>query len=494
MLSDRRIKILATLGPSSIDESVIQGLIENGVNICRLNFSHGTHDQHLDVINKIRKISKKLKAPVGILQDLQGPKIRVNQLEGGELLLSKGMRIRIEADQDKEGNTECIYVDYLDIVESGFVGQKIFFDDGLMGVIVVEKKTSYLIVEVINGGVLKPRKGVNLPGARITLDSLTPKDLIDLEFGLKHKVDYIAHSFVKTAQDMTNLKSKIAKANSSARVIAKIELSQAIENLEEIINNSDGVMVARGDLAIEVGQIHLPRLQKRIIKLSNEIGRPVIVATQMLDSMVKNPRPTRAEITDVATAVIDGADAIMLSAETASGKHPVKCVETMHEISLEVEKSAEKYYTLSLDEDFFSIPQSIAASACLSALKLNAQIIVCLTTTGKTARMISKYRPKAKIVAMTKIESTLNKLELSWGIQTLSVDEYNSVEEAVKSVENKLLINGIGKPGDRVLLTLGVPVNTRSKTNTLQAFVINDEAQKRLSEKELPQRCKKKLS
>jgi pyruvate kinase len=317
---------------------------------------------------------------------------------------------------------------------------------------------------------------------------MTPKDLDDLAFGLREGVDYVALSFVRRGADIRKLRELIESQKPGTKIVAKIEMLEALENLREIIELSDGVMVARGDLAVEVGQTQLPAVQKRIISLCNEIGRPVITATQMLDSMVENPRPTRAEITDVANAVLDGSDALMLSAETASGKYPFKCIETMHEIVLEVEKTGDYYYKLPLDSEFVEVAEGIAASACLTAMKLNASAIVCLTTTGKTATMISGIRPKARIIAMTDYTETLNRLELAWGIQTFSIKPYRSTDEAMGQIEDILLNYGLVQPGDKVILTLGVPVMSHAKTNSLRVYTIRGDKEV-LPSSELPLRC-----
>jgi pyruvate kinase len=325
---------------------------------------------------------------------------------------------------------------------------------------------------VVYGGILKDRKGMNLPGAKLPVECMTEKDLEDLDFGLKNNVDYVALSFVRHGSDIKKLREIVNSKNPGTRIIAKIEMLEALENLVEIATLSDGLMVARGDLAVEVGQSQLPQIQKRIIKLCNEMGRPVITATQMLDSMVENPRPTRAEITDVANAVLDGSDALMLSAESASGKHPFKCIQTMHEIILEVERTGHFYYNISLENEFLDVAESIAASSSLSALKLHAPVIVCLSTTGRTAMQISNYRPKAHIVAVTHIPETLNRLELVWGIQTVLIHRYKNSEEAMEQIEKILLQYGLCVPGDKIIVTLGLPVQQGSKTNTMRVYTV----------------------
>lgn len=472
MLADRRVKIVATIGPSTKSYENLQKAIQVGMNVARLNFSHGTHAEHKDVIGCIRKASRELKAPVAILQDLQGPKIRVGRLKGGSVELVKGQTVTLSTTVEL-GEGSLIPTDFKELPDACKPGQKILLDDGLMELKVHEVRATEVVCEVIFGGKLKDRKGMNIPGGTLRVECMTEKDLQDLEFGLEHNVDYVALSFVRKGSDLKKLREFIDSRKPKTKIVAKIEMLEALENLDEIIQLSDAVMVARGDLAVEVGQSQLPLIQKRIIRLCNTYGCPVITATQMLDSMVENPRPTRAEITDVANAVLDGSDALMLSAESASGKHPHLCIQTMHEIVLEVERTAELYYKLSLESEFSTIPEAIGASACLTALKLEAAVIVCLTTTGKTATLISGFRPKSRIVAVTHSVETLDRLELVWGIQTLSIKPYKTSEEAMNQVSELLLKYGLVKEGDKVVITLGLPISQNEKTNSLRVFTVS---------------------
>jgi len=458
------------------------------MNVARLNFSHGSHEDHLQVIRHIRELSEELKAPVTILQDLQGPKIRVGRFESGSIEIKAGEAVTITT-EPLLGRTGLIPTDFVALPEAVRPGMKILLDDGLLELKVDSVQGKEIKATVEYGGTLKDRKGMNVPGASLPIDCLTEKDLKDLEFGLDNGVDYIALSFVRQADDIRRLRELIKAKAPQTCIVAKIEMLEAVENLEEIVRLSDAVMVARGDLAVEVGQTHLPGVQKQIVSICNKIGRPVITATQMLDSMVENPRPTRAEITDIANAVLDGSDALMLSAETASGKYPFKCLRTMHEIISEVERTGTYFYNMTLDAEFFSVAESIGASACLSALKLNASAIVCLTTTGKTASIISGFRPKARIIAVTHIMPTLNRLELIWGIQTLSIDTYSSSEEAMAKIEEMLLRYGLVKTGDKVILTLGEPVLKRGKTNALRVYTIGREDVRKAEDSDLPLRC-----
>ncbi len=331
---------------------------------------------------------------------------------------------------------------------------------------------------------------MNLPGASLPIDCLTEKDLKDLDFGLANKVDYVALSFVRTPKDIRQLREIVEAKHPSTKIIAKIEMLEALENLEPIVRLCDAIMVARGDLAVEVGQSQLPGVQKRIIRLCNQLGKPVITATQMLDSMVESPRPTRAEITDVANAVLDGSDALMLSAESASGQYPFKCIRTMHEIICEVEAHESNYYRLNLESDYLSVAGAIGASASLSALKLNAAAIICLTTTGKTANIISGFRPRARIIAATDEFKVLNRLELVWGLETLPIRPYKNVEEAMAQIERMLVQYGLAKTGDKVILTFGEPVHEAAKTNCLRVYTLGGEQLSKLPEDQLPLRSR----
>lgn len=488
MLADRRAKIVATIGPSTRDEKNLEKAIKAGMNVARLNFSHGSHEDHLKVVNSIRKLSKELRAPVAILQDLQGPKVRVGKFENGSIEIKPGDKFTFTTDPIL-GRPGLVPSDFKELPLACVPGTRILLDDGLMEVKVLQVRGEEVDVEVLYGGILKDRKGMNLPGVNLPVEAMTPKDIEDFEFGIANKVDYIALSFVRHARDIRKLREMIEARGSNAKIIAKIEMIEAMENLEEICRLSDAVMVARGDLAVEVGQSRLPGYQKRIISVCNELGRPVITATQMLESMVENPRPTRAEITDIANAVLDGTDAVMLSAESASGKYPFKAIRTMHEIICEVERNEEEYYKLSLESEFLSTPAAIAASASLSALKLNATAIICLTSTGKTAGIISGFRPKARIISITQHLEVLNAMELGWGIQTHAIKPYKNMEDVLTQVDQLLVTHGLSKTGDRVIFTLGQPIASGTKTNSLYVHTVGAENLTKLPDDQLPLRC-----
>lgn len=491
MLSERRTKIVATIGPAIDSREGLRKAILAGMNVARLNFSHGDHATHERVVRDLRSLSQEMRAPVSILQDLQGPKIRVGKFENGGIELKEGNFVTITV-RDVVGMPGLIPSDFKPLMKSLKPGLKVMFDDGLLELVVEEVlDETDARLRVIYGGVLKDRKGMNVPGAELAVECLTEKDLRDLEFGIRNEVDYIALSFVRRADDIRQLRELLQKAGSQARIVAKIEMLEALDNLEEIVRLSDAVMVARGDLAVEIGQTRLPMVQKHLVSLANNLGRPVITATQMLDSMTGNPRPTRAEITDVANAVLDGSDALMLSAESASGKFPFRCIRTMHDIILEVEKNGNYSYDKRMADRFTSVADAIGAASALSAMKLDAAAIVCLTTSGKTATIISGFRPKAKIVAVTHILPTLNRLELAWGIQTHQIKPYQSSQEAMAQIEKLLLEFGIVRSGDKVVLTLGEPVMERGTTNSLRVYTIGAEDIMPLPDSEIPTRCRR---
>ncbi len=491
MLAERRVKIVATIGPATSGRKNLEKALLAGMNVARLNFSHGEHAVHAQVIEDLRSLSEQWSAPVAILQDLQGPKIRVGRFKTGSIQLEAGEVVTVTV-RKVEGAPGLIPSDFVELAETVEVGQRVLLDDGLIELRVVEKRGEDLACEVIYGGKLSDRKGMNIPGAKLPIDALTEKDLRDLEFGLAKGVDYVALSFVRHGADIRKLRELIDAKAPGIKIIAKIEMLEALENLEEIVSLSDGVMVARGDLAIEVGQTQLAFIQKRIIRVANGLNKPVITATQMLDSMVENPRPTRAEITDIANAVIDGSDALMLSAESASGKYPFRCIQTMHEIISEVEKSAELYYDISLEDSLVEVPDAIAIAASLTALKVRAKAIVCLTTTGKTAGLIASSRPRVPILAITHLIDPLHRMELVWGIQTHRINLYQSSEQALTQIEDLLSQIGLVEPGDRVVVTMGTPVQQRAKTNSIRVYTVT-KAHAEVAQDQLPLRSRQDL-
>jgi pyruvate kinase len=489
MIADRRTKIVGTIGPATNSPEMLKKIVEAGLNVARLNFSHGTHEDHDKVLKELRRISKEESAPLSLLQDLQGPKIRISKVKNGSIFLNDEQQIIITT-KKLIGDEKILSTDFMSLPNDVKKGTHILLDDGNLEFIVEKVDGDQVFCQVITGGELKDNKGMNLPGAKLNVAALTEKDRVDLEFGLSREVDYIALSFVRYPDDIRELRGIIEKKKKGIKIIAKIEKMEALDNLEEIISLSDGIMVARGDLAVEIGQSLLPGKQKNIIKLCNAHGKPVITATQMLDSMVSHPRPTRAEVTDIANAVLDGTDAVMLSAETASGKYPVRCIETMDEIIREVERTDVHYYQMNLAEGFLTVAEAIAESACLSAMKLKASAIVCLTTSGKTATLISRFRPRAKIVAVTHIIETLNRLELVWGIEGIPIEPYTDTDTVMKAIEQYLINYGICKAGDNVILTMGLPVMERGTTNSVRVYKIGNMAVQPIAPGDFPLRCR----
>jgi pyruvate kinase len=465
------------MGPSVAGIENLTRAIMSGMNVARLNFSHGDHAGQGQMIRDIREVSRREKSPVAILQDLQGPKIRVGRFVGGAIDLVVGEEIKVVAYEGKpvDPSLRVVPVDFAALILKVSKGDKLLFDDGLIEVRVKDRAADHLTAEVVYGGKLKDRKGMNVPGSHLPIEALTEKDLLDLDFGITQGVDVVALSFVRYGKDIRKLRELLDRRNAQIKICAKIEMLEALDHLEEIVHLSDLVMVARGDLAIEIGQTRLPSVQKEIIRTCNRMSRPVITATQMLDSMVHNPRPTRAEITDVANAVIDGSDALMLSAESATGQYPFEAIRTMHEIIREVESSVNVYNRISLDKEFLTDSAAIAASATLTALKLDAKVICCLTTSGKTAGLIASFRPRAKLVAVTDEVKVLNSLETIWGLQTLPIGPYQSMREVLTQVEKVLIQYRLAKAGDKVVMSLGLPVEPGVKTNSLHVFTLSGE-------------------
>jgi pyruvate kinase len=467
----RRTKIVATLGPASSSPEVIRRLITAGTDVARLNFSHGTHEEHARSIADIRAISGELDTPVTILQDLQGPKIRVGELPGGEMILTPGAIISIVPESDFAIHDAAIPIDYADAADEARPGMHVLLTDGLLELQVVEIAGRALRCRVIEGGVLKSRQGVNFPNLKLPLPSLTEKDKRDVEFGLAHNVDWISLSFVRTAADVRTLKEFIAANGASKPVIAKIEKPQAVDHLEEILQEVSGIMVARGDLGVEVSPEKVPMLQKHIIERCNRLGLPVITATQMLESMIHDPRPTRAEASDVANAVIDGTDAVMLSGESAIGDFPVRAVEMMARIATAVEAETEpKVYRSSDATD----SQALSEAATLVARSIELRAIALLTASGHTARLVAAERSKTPVFALTTSVDVYHVLNLHWGIKPLLVEETpDSFEGLVELAESTLHERGLLAPGDKILVIGGIPAGRVHGSNFIKIQVVH---------------------
>ena len=471
----RRTKIVCTIGPSCNTKKGIENLLLHGMNVARLNFSHGTHKEHAQVIQYIREVAKANKYSIPVLMDLQGPKIRVGSMKNGGQVLKTGSMLIITG-EEIEGTPTKIPIDYPNLVNEAEVGNKILLDDGLLEFKVLSKSEKELKVEVVVGGVLKSRKGVNLPNVKISIPALTEKDIKDLEFGISQDVDIIALSFVRSAKDIRDIVSRVRAAGSHASIIAKIEKPEALEVIDEIIEECDGIMVARGDLGIEIPTEEVPIVQKRLIEKCRMAGKPVITATQMLDSMINNPRPTRAESSDVANAVIDGTDAVMLSGETASGKYPLEAVNVMDRICRRVEENRTNLYnSLAFDKPEWrekQVVESLSYSCVSIAANVEAKVIGTLTNSGSTARRIAKFRPNAPIIAFTESQKVRRQLNLVWGVYSVRVEKIFDTDMGVKLMEEFLKENGFVKKGDRAILTTGIPIAKRGSTNMIKVSTI----------------------
>ena len=474
IVEHQNTKIVATLGPASTSPEMLRKLVLTGVDVFRLNFSHGSHEMHGETIAKILELKREMKSHVGILADLQGPKLRVGKMENDGLEIKPG-DILTFVNEKCVGNMDRIYMSYNEFAHDVNVGEKVLIDDGKLVLEVKETNgTDTVRLEVLFGGILSSNKGVNLPDTKISLPSLTEKDLEDLEYILTQPVNWIALSFVRKAQDIKELKKKIKKANHPARVIAKIEKPEAIAKLKEIIKATDAVMVARGDLGVEVPMEQLPAIQKNIIKQCIQKGKPVIVATQMMESMITNPSPTRAEITDVANAVLDGADAVMLSGETSVGIHPAKVVESMNKIIFQ----AEKHYEMSgkrpkpnKDSDTF-YSDTICLSAPKIAEDIGAKGLIGLTVSGYTAFKMSSFRPNCKIFIFSDREHMLSTLNLVWGVKCFLYEKFTTTDETIDDLIQLLKEEGEVHIGDVVVNTGSMPLQKRFRTNMLKITTV----------------------
>jgi len=473
----RKAKIVCTLGPATSSEKNIEALITNGMDVARLNFSHGDHQFHGELIQKIRKGSKKKGRHVAILQDLQGIKIRVGELSGGRANLVKGETILIQKGNG-QGDEKRIFISYPWLIDDARVGDTILLDDGLIQLEIIEKQKQSLQTKIIEGGILKEKKGVNLPHMEVSAPSFTEKDKKDLEFGLRTGVDYVALSFVRTVNDIMVVKRWLYQRKASIPLIAKIEKEEAIHNVDHILEEVDGIMVARGDLGVEMPLEEVPMFQKMLIHKANDKRRIVITATQMLESMTHHSRPTRAETTDVANAVIDGTDALMLSAETSAGRYPIESLKVMDRIITYTEeklwKSKKTHEILYSGTMIYDFPEAIARCASDAAYEVNARLIVVFTRSGSTARLISKFRPHAPIIAFSPDEKVVRQLSLYWGVRPHFVKPLKSTDELIKEVDCLLVQLGYAKKGNRVIIVASLPPSTSGKTNFMKIHIIGE--------------------
>lgn len=475
-LKDNKTKIIATYGPACEDEQVFEKMIRNGVDVFRFNFSHGDYDFHLKGFQKVKDFNKKHGTHIAILADLQGPKIRVGEVENGKIQLEVGQQLLVTNIQ-QTSNNEKIYVSYERLGQDVNIGEDILIDDGKLKVqalSIIDDNTIKVIV--LEGGELKSKKGVNFPHTKTTIESLTTKDRQDLEFAIQNRANWIALSFVRKAEDVLEVKKVFGDAWLHLKVISKIEKPEAIENLDSILEVSDGIMVARGDLAIEVPLETVPLLQKSMVKKCNQLGKPVIVATQMMESMTERSFPTRAEISDVANAVLDGADALMLSGETSVGLYPVKVIETMSKIIEQVENNSEIYNTVSYLSDEQSpdyIPDAVCHSAVTLAEHLDAKAIIGITRSGYTGFRVSSFRPKSKIYIFSDNKPLLYTLNLIWGVKGIYYEGFEGTDQTIKDVIQILKDRNLVDKNDIVINTASMPFNEKAKTNTVKVTVVN---------------------
>ena len=474
----RRTKIICTLGPASSDLETIQQLVAAGMDVARLNFSHGTHEEHRQLIENIRTAAREEDRTVAILQDLQGPKIRIGEVRDGEVSLDEGDHLVLTTEEVDDESSHRVHIDYPTLPDDVSVGSRILIDDGLIELTVTAIDGPDVTAEVVVGGPLRPRKGVNLPHIKSTSPALTEKDIRDLEFGLEMGVDIIALSFVRSAGDVRDLKKRIREAGSSVGVVAKIEKPEAVTRFDEILEEVSGIMVARGDLGIEMPLSRVPNTQKMIIHKCLKAAKPVITATQMLESMIDNPRPTRAEASDVANAVLDGSDAVMLSGETAVGKYPVRVVEVMDEIVTRTEEH---------DEDFMRLPrltlrgipqqeqvtEAISYTACQLAEEVGSVAIACLTHSGATARAIARHRPSIPVYAFTDQERVVRELGLVWGAKAYHIAAQSHTDAGVDVVHTVLQKEGVVSSGDQIVITAGMPLPRMGRTNMVHVSRIH---------------------
>ena len=473
----RSTKIICTMGPNTDKKTVMKSLVKNGMNVARFNFSHGDHEEQRERMNLLKNVREELDRPVAILLDTKGPEIRTGLLEGGKKVTLKEGSEFILYTEEMTGNETGCCVTYPGLAKDVKAGDRILIDDGLIELKVKQIKSGNIVCHVENGGELGERKGVNVPNVKVKLPAVTEKDIDDILFGIQQDIDFIAASFIRSAKGVKEIR-KILKENHAEHIsiIAKIENAEGVENIDEIIEASDGIMVARGDLGVEIPAQEVPHIQKMIIKKCNERYVPVITATQMLDSMMKNPRPTRAETTDVANAIYQGTSAIMLSGETAAGKYPVEALRTMVKIAVRTESDIpySQLFSVRQKEEKPDMTTAISHATCMTAIDLKANAILAVSKTGNTARMISKYRPECLIAGCSSSEKVCRQLNLSWGILPLQIrEEYSSEILCLRAIE-AAQAHGIVEEGDKIVFTGGIPLGIPGRTNLIRVCIVGE--------------------
>ncbi|MGM0471221.1 MAG: pyruvate kinase [Bacillota bacterium] len=472
----RRTKIVCTIGPASDDSEILSSLIDSGMDVARMNFSHGNHEEHQERINQVRDLAAQKGRPVAILLDTKGPEIRTGRLKDNQPVeLEKGQEFVITT-EDIMGDSNRVSISYQDLPSDVEPGGKLLIDDGLIELEINEVTKQEVSCIVINGGELGAHKGVNLPGVAVNLPAITEKDIADIKFGIEEDVDFIAASFIRKAADVLEIKRILEEEDADIKIISKIENEEGVKNIDQIIEVSSGIMVARGDLGVEIPPEKVPATQKMMIDKCNREGKPVITATQMLDSMIRNPRPTRAEASDVANAILDGTDATMLSGETAAGNYPVQAVDTMARIAQEIEESDQYADRMSCKNIIppKTVTDSISYSTCETAHDLDASAIITSTHTGHTARMVSKYRPYPVVVATTPKPKVCKQLMLSWGVKPVLVESTDSTDDMFDISVAGALESGYIERGDLIVLTTGTPVGVAGTTNLLKVHIVGE--------------------
>jgi len=464
----KKTKVVATIGPVTESTEMLEKLVVAGMNVMRLNFSHGDHAEHGRRVENLREVTAKSGQSIGILQDLAGPKIRIGEFYKERVILKEGDTFVLTT-KEVVGDEHKVHVNYPNLPKELVKGNAVLLDDGKKRLEVTGIKDDEVHCVVVVGGETKGRRGVNLPGANLSISSITEKDRRDLVFGIEHEVDYIALSFVRRPEDIDELRAILTAAKSEANIIAKIETQEAVDNIDEIIARTDAVMVARGDLAIEIPAEKVPLVQKSIIEKCNKVGKPVITATQMLESMIKSPVPTRAEVSDIANAILDGTDAIMLSEETTLGSFPVEAVKVMTRVALEIEKDyPERFAWIRSDAASMGVADSITGSVVNTAHDVGAKLVFALTESGFTARMLSRFKPEPFVIAITPKEKTARQLALSWGVYPVLIDRVKTLEGTFKTIRTFCLKNKLADKGDKVVIAAGAPFNDTSiPTNML---------------------------
>ncbi|MEM8894636.1 MAG: pyruvate kinase [Bacteroidota bacterium] len=469
-----KTKIVATVGPASNNKQTLTDLVKAGVDVFRLNFSHGSHEDHLKVIRMVQEINEELGTNIALLQDLQGPKIRTNMIKGGEVEIKEGQQLVITTKDGVEGDDKVISTTYKALPNDVTLGDKILIDDGKLELKVEKSGGDEVTTRVIHGGSLKSRKGINLPDTRVSAASLTDKDEKDLAFGMTQEIDWVALSFVRSAVDIHHLKEKIKAAGRKTLVIAKIEKPEAIDNIDEIIEATDGIMVARGDLGVEIAMQDVPMQQKIIVEKCNRAGKPVIIATQMLESMIENPRPTRAEANDVANGVLDGADAVMLSAESAAGKFPILAVKAMANIIKAVEDNSQDIYNKFYedgDDSLTRLNDKLVRAACRLSMSVEAKAIIGMTKSGYTGYKLASHRPNASIFIFTDKKPLLRAMNLVWGIRGFYYDKMEGIDDTFDHLEEILVEKGHLFSGDIYINTASMPLHWKTHTNMIKVSV-----------------------